>query len=250
MPLIDVPNVPQFAPVGVQIFGVIDPGAINANFAAIASALLGTSTISTVAVDTQLTASLRNVLVDTSAVAANQRIAITLPINPAVGDTPCIVMMLSTSVTTPANCIITTADGTTINGIAQLTTPYRTAPTLWVAGDYLQFTYIGGNVGWKAVGFLNSVPITTVNPASNGFGSVPWQGQTIFAVRFNYSVEALQTFGAMARFCKMSNTFSITIGDATSTFNGIAGPYVIAAGSANIMYRFTNIGTRAFEVTT
>jgi hypothetical protein len=238
-----VPLVKQYTPSGVQVFGVLDQTPLNAEFATIAAAFANQSAWTPVTANTQLTATLRNVLVDASAATANTAIVITLPTNPALGDPPCIVAVSKSGIAQPANCVVTTSDGSSINGIAQLASPFATSPALWMSGDILRFVYISDQFGWVADGILSHASLA----APFAFGACPWQGQAIVvSASGTYSVEALQSQGAFATLCQNNGAATVNVGDSTSTFNGNPGPFVLT----NLkMYKFTNIGTRAFEVT-
>jgi hypothetical protein len=238
----DLPNTQLFVPSGARVYGNYDPAALNASFTAIAAAF--NPAWSVITTDTQLTATLRSVVADTSGVAANSKIVVTLPANPSIGDPPCFVSIRASGIANPSNCIVTTSDGTNINSIAQLASPYLQSPALWAGSDFLHFTFVGGIIGWLAEGELGAVPTT----APFAFGAMPWQGQSLVVTNSaTYAVEALQVEGVSATVIRNAASATINLGDSTSTFNGNAGPYALPTDLK--AYKVTCIGVRAFEVT-
>jgi len=241
-----VANVQLFLPSGVQIFGVVDPDALNANFNSIAAAFNAESALTGETASVQLTATLRNVLVDVSAASANTTVIVTLPDSPSVNDPPCVVAMKADGTAIPTNCIVTTGtDGNFINGITPDNVNHTNQPGLYCAGDQIEFVFVGGRIGWLAIATLGTPALAG---AWTGSGALPWQDQTalITGAAANFSVEALQAIGVSASVINNSGG-AITGGDATSTFNGTAGPYSLADATRATI---TNIGTRAFVVTT
>lgn len=237
-----VPAIQQFTPTGVQLFSLIDPDAQNASFNSIAAAFTAQSLNMAIATTTQLTATLRNVLVNLTGIGG---IVITLPTNPSVGDPPCIVQASSTDTFTPSFAIINTSDGNAINGMTDPAGTFQIQPAVYTAGDSIAFTFIGGDVGWLAIAIL-STTIVNVDIGA-GEGGYPWMGQTLLAnvpIATLYA-DALQRIGAWARVINISGV-PIPLGDSTSTFNGVPGPYSIPD---SVQATFTNVGTMAFTVT-
>ncbi len=245
--MVDIPNTQPFSPSGVQTFGIFDPNGLNTNFSNIQAAFA--TSRSTITGDTQLTATLRNVSADLST--AGGPILVTLPANPTVGDPPCSVAVLTTyysALGSPfANCIITTSDGMPISSIVP-NVGNTNAASIGAAGDFLAFRYVGGALGWLATGQLCAAMLNTP-PAR---GACPWQGQRLSVNTSGgpmaLGVEGLQAVGANATIVRTAGASNISVGDSTSKFNGVSGPYVISA--SNIAYKFTCLGSRAFEVTT
>lgn len=238
-----VPAVQQYTPIGVQLFDLVDPTVRNTMFNLVASTFTAQAALTTVTVSTQLTATLRNVLVDVTGKPANTTLTITLPVTPALGDPSCNVVMLVTGTSIPANVIVTTSDGTFINGIdPSLGTVNQ--PAIHSAGASLYFVFVDYPVGWLAIGQYSTPSLA--GPWA-GSGALPWQGQTvnITGAAAVLSLEGLQVVGARATIINSSGG-NITAGDATSTFNGTPGPY--SFGNL-VQATFVCTDVRAFTVT-
>jgi hypothetical protein len=263
MPVIG--NQELYTPAGVLPFALIKPTApadqptapdvFNDELAAIQSAFGNLISLPVATANTVLTAASRNALVDLSGLINSETaIAITLPENPNVGDPPCIIAVQksgyhNSGILLESVVVITTSDGTPVNGLTQDLTNFDQI-TLWNSGDFARCVYIGGTVGWKVFTRLSTV----CNPSGGlnlpALGAFPCPGLDYFFDSLTDITPFLQQFNTIGqRFSFTFTNSSVSLGDATYFFNGVAGPYVIVADASYKRLRFVYQGNNAFTVT-
>lgn len=259
----DVINQPLYSPVGVQPFSQIRPFApadlssatdlFNSELQAISDAFQQPCALPVVTADAYLTANVRNALVDLSAlVNTDTGIGVYLPQDPNVGDPPCVVIVQKSgyqtagSPNTEAVAIITTNDGTRVNGLDQSIANLDQV-TLYNPGDVAFCYFVGGEIGW----FVK----TNISVVTNSHGlSTPALGAAISPGQ-EYFFDAGATVTALAQVASLGQWFAVTkhgsnvtLGTSSFTFNGVAGPYVISANYTR--YKFVSQGSNKFTVTT
>lgn len=239
-----VPNLQPYVPLGLQVGARLSPDDLNTNFNDIvtAFALPWTSDSSGV-----FSATNRIIALSAAGAGNDHIVVIALPTNPCIGDPPCRVIVTGIGTGTPrGHVIVTTADGQPIDGIAQTgVTPYFGAPNMWNVGDILMFRFVGGKIGWLSCGRLSAISLSV----ATAFGSMPYRNQRIVArnaLAMNIRVDGLASSGSRASVYPF-NTGALTIGDASATFNGVAGPYVVAPSTSENF--ISNIGKNQFLVT-
>lgn len=259
----DVINQPLYSPVGVQPFSQIRPFApadlssatdlFNSELQAISDAFQQIYALPVVTTDTYLSENVRNALVDLSALAdTDTGIGIYLPQSPNLGDPPCIVIVQESGYQTAGSpnleavAIITTNDGTYINGLEQ-SIANADQVTLYNPGDIAICTFVGGDIGWS----INTNLSVVANP--NGGMTSPALGAAISPGQ-EYFFDAGATITALAQVSGLGQWFAVTkagtnvvLGDSTFSFNGVAGPYTISTNYRR--YLFVAQGSNHFTVT-
>lgn len=252
-----------YTPVGVSAASLIKaeapadaPGApdlFNAELRAIEAAFTGLFAAPISAGDFLMSPSARNVIIDLAPLLnTGNYLVVTLPESPNVGDPSCVVMVQSSAYHTIGSVfescvIVTTSDGTPINGLVPDNITYRNQIAIFNPGDIAKFTYIDPEQGWQVHSSLSVVGSTNTYTGV-GAGTVPWPGQEVHA-----NLAALMTFIPLAVY-QAGESFvmskhgagNMAIGDATYTFNGVAGPYIISFNYER--YRFTCRAAKNFIV--
>jgi hypothetical protein len=254
---------PLYTPVGVLAASLLkpnapadDPGALdlfNAEFTAIAAAFNSLYSLGpVVSANTQLTAAAHNVSVDLSPlINADAGVVITLPTSPSVGDPPCLIIVTKAGYHTAAShneaCAIVTSSDQPIDGIDQDNTTYKTQTPLLNIGDLAIATYVGGTEGWHIMYRRTVIANPSVALTLPVLGSFPCAGVewVVDAASPTYA-PVPSTLQAGDRFFVINKTSTITVGDSTYTFNGAAGPRVIAPSYAR--HEFTCLGGLNFTV--
>jgi len=253
-----------YSPIGVSAFTLIKPEApadspaadelFNAELRAIQDAFNRISSLTTVTVDTAMSSSERNVLVDLSGlVNSGDKLLIVLPPNPNIGDPPCYVMVQEsgyhTSGSVAESCaVVTTSDDTPINGLVPDNSAFTNQPALFNPGDFIKFVYTDPEEGWKAHTSLSAVANPSVDFIAPAGGAFPWPAQD-----FHARTAVDMTFLPLAVY-QPGQSFSaskdgagdVIVGDSTYTFNSVAGPFVISTSFSRC--QFTCLSDTVFEV--
>lgn len=252
-----------YTPTLVQPFGSTKNTDINNNLNAIAAAFNAQNAqVSSSASLTIPSSGSRNILYDLSQAPPGSFYICSLPTSPTVGDPPvtvtCVAAAPQTSGSAVTGVVITTLDGSSINGVAN-TARHAGVPFLTFAGDTITLVFIGGAVGWNIVnnniGAFTNAANTVSCPWAPTFLEV-FQGSNALvdttAAAWGAFVAAesvgLPLPGMSAAITALNTTRNIQFGVGSQTFNGVAGPYVISA--ANIRYLFTCTAANTFNVTT
>lgn len=246
-----------YTPTLVQAFGSIKNSDINTNLNAIAAAFnnQNAQTLATGAITIPSSGS-RNFLVDMSGIGYGTNLVLKLPLPVVVGDPPVTITLLNPTVAAAVAAanqggILIDTQGNQLYGV-----PYgnNARPMLTNAGDTVSLLYVGGSVGWVYTNYEISPAINPANtlPPRNTSQTELWH-QSEFCVDTTqagivFQTDGINFAGLWGAVTLRSGANTISVGTASQTFNGTAGPYVISV--ANTRYRFTCDATNTFLVTT
>jgi hypothetical protein len=246
-------------------FNPIKPTDSNVEFDGIALAFNNINAWEVFTGSGQLGGAVRNALVDFSlTVGSGNSIIIMLPQNPVLGDPPCRVSLLNSGYTTAPDrhsaCYI---QGDTVNN--DLIDGSLTAlPRIYNAGDYMEFVWVGGAIGWAIVGqrigayapndtFTNDGPSVLVSSPE----TYPFTGFDIVigpaavfgpALTLGTSGNMLANIGDRFFFTVTDAGAGALIGDSggADTINGAASP--VAFATVGRRYCVIKTAANAYEV--
>jgi hypothetical protein len=257
-------SVELYTPQLVQPYGTVKNSDVNTNLALIQSAFNSMSALNlqqgSVAIGSD---KVRNILVDLSSVSNTGYLTVTLPEGPAIGDPPVRVLSVESGYSSLTNglssAVVTTADAAKIQGV----TPAGSLdglPFLSNAGDYIEFTYIGGTYGWAITdsnvsAYVTPAAIATLQQWDSAnlhcFHKLESVIDTTLITNTTLSLAGINAPGLWCSFtiADGSSPQAIVTSSGAQTFNGTTGVFTIPASPTDVRYRFTCIASNTFAVT-